>query len=213
MARRGPPASSTHARAGSAARLASMSITESAISACTMPCSSSRSPNASRSRGAVERDVERAAREPEPAHAVRQPRRREAHLGVAEALPDLAEHRVVRRRGSRSKHDLAVPAGRTRGRCVADRAHDLAARGCRRRRGTSSRPRRGSISSAVRAMQMAKAAPSAPVMNHLRAVDHPAAVDALARVVRSIDGSEPAPGAGSVIAKHERTSPAASGRR
>lgn len=64
----------------------------------------------------------------------------------------------------------------------------------------------------VRAMQMAKAAPSAPLMNHLRpSIRQPPPV--LVAVVASARGSDPAPGAGSVIAKQERTSPAASGRR
>jgi hypothetical protein len=61
-------------------------------------------------------------------------------------------------------------------------------------------------------MQIVKAAPSAPVMNHLRPlIDQPPSTRS-ARV-RSIEGSEPAPGAGSVIEKQERTSPAASGTR
>jgi hypothetical protein len=61
-------------------------------------------------------------------------------------------------------------------------------------------------------MQIAKAAPSAPVMNHLvPVIDQPPSMRS-ARVA-SIEGSEPAPGAGSVIAKQERTSPAASGAR
>jgi hypothetical protein len=64
--------------------------------------------------------------------------------------------------------------------------------------------------SSVRAMQMANAAPSAPVMNHLS----PSITQSLpwrtARV-SSMDGSDPAPGAGSVMAKQERTAPLASG--
>ena len=66
--------------------------------------------------------------------------------------------------------------------------------------------------SPVRAMQIANAAPSAPVMNHLRPeIDQPSST--FVAVVASMAGSEPAPGAGSVIAKHERTVPAASGAR
>jgi hypothetical protein len=73
-------------------------------------------------------------------------------------------------------------------------------------------PRPCSIAASVRAMQIAKAAPSAPVVHHLRPViDQPPST--LRASVRSIEGSEPAPGAGSVIAKQERTSPAARGRR
>ena len=64
----------------------------------------------------------------------------------------------------------------------------------------------------VRAMQMAKPAPRAPLMNHLRPSMRQPPSTAVA-VVDSMAGSEPAPGAGSVIAKHERISPAASGRR
>ncbi len=73
-------------------------------------------------------------------------------------------------------------------------------------------PPRSPGSPAVRAMQMANAAPSAPVMNHLSpSMRHPPGTR-VARVV-SASGSEPAPGAGSVIAKQERISPAASGAR
>ena len=61
-------------------------------------------------------------------------------------------------------------------------------------------------------MQIAKAAPSAPLMNHLRPSMTQRSPRRSARVVSS-EGSEPAPGAGSVIAKQERIVPAASGRR
>ena len=73
-------------------------------------------------------------------------------------------------------------------------------------------PRPREMLSPVRAMTIANAAPSAPVMNHLSPsiTQPPSTCRAL---VRSIDGSEPAPGDGSVIAKQERTSPAASGAR
>ena len=61
-------------------------------------------------------------------------------------------------------------------------------------------------------MQIAKPAPCAPLMNHFRpSIRQPSPV--LVAVVDSIDGSAPAPGAGSVIAKQDRISPAASGRR
>ena len=64
----------------------------------------------------------------------------------------------------------------------------------------------------VRAMQIAKPAPRAPVMNHFRpSIRQPSPV--LVAVVDSIDGSAPAPGAGSVIAKQDLISPATSGRR
>ena len=45
--------------------------------------------------GVVGGDVVRADRRAQPAHAVRQARRREAHLRVAEALADLAQHVVA----------------------------------------------------------------------------------------------------------------------
>jgi hypothetical protein len=58
--------------------------------------------------------------------------------------------------------------------------------------------------SEARAMQIAKAAPSPPAMNHLRPViDQPRSTRA--GRVASIEGAGPAPGAGSVIAKPERT--------
>ncbi|MNT33980.1 hypothetical protein D3C72_1699320 [compost metagenome] len=66
--------------------------------------------------------------------------------------------------------------------------------------------------SSVCASTMQKAAPTAPVMNHLwPSMTQPS--PSRRAVVRSIDGSEPAPGAGSVIAKHERMRPSAKGRR
>ncbi|BBB01377.1 hypothetical protein RVR_8758 [Actinacidiphila reveromycinica] len=64
----------------------------------------------------------------------------------------------------------------------------------------------------VRAVTIAKAAPSPPVMNHLRASDtQPARVRRA--VVASWAGSDPVPGAGPVIAEQDRVSPAASGWR
>ena len=64
----------------------------------------------------------------------------------------------------------------------------------------------------VRAMVMKKAAPSAPVMNHLRPLTtHPPST--LVADVASMDGSAPAPGAGSVIAKADLASPRANGCR
>ena len=69
-------------------------------------------------------------------------------------------------------------------------------------------PRR--LSSEVRAIRMKCAAPSAPVMNHLRPVMRylPPFFSALVRI---IEGSEPPPGAGSVMAKDERTLPSTMG--
>jgi len=62
----------------------------------------------------------------------------------------------------------------------------------------------------VRAITMAKAAPSAPVMYHLSPSRTQPSPSREARV-RSMDGSEPAPGDGSVIENDERISPASSG--
>ena len=53
-------------------------------------------------------------------------------------------------------------------------------------------------------MMIANAAPTAPVMNHLHAVDDVVRRRRVTAVVSSIDGSEPAPGGGSVMQKHER---------
>ena len=61
------------------------------------------------------------------------------------------------------------------------------------------------------AMMIAKPAPSAPVMNHLSPL-MTQWLPSCTAVVFSADGSEPAPGAGSVMQKQERMSPRASGR-
>ena len=61
------------------------------------------------------------------------------------------------------------------------------------------------------AMMIANAAPSAPVMNHLAPLITYSSPSRVALDV-SIDGSDPAPGGGSVMQKHERIVPAASGR-
>jgi hypothetical protein len=64
----------------------------------------------------------------------------------------------------------------------------------------------------VRAMQMAKDAVFAPEMNFFSpSMTQPPST--LRAVVCSIDGSEPAPGGGSVIAKQDVVRPAASGAR
>ena len=60
-------------------------------------------------------------------------------------------------------------------------------------------------------MTMPRSAPTAPVISHLRPSMTKSSPSRRA-VVSSIEGSAPAPGAGSVIMKHERISPAASGR-
>ena len=70
-------------------------------------------------------------------------------------------------------------------------------------------PRRAS--SEVRAIRMKCAAPSAPVMNHLRPWMTHLPSFRSARV-RIMPGSEPPPGAGSVMAKDERTLPSTIGR-
>ena len=66
------------------------------------------------------------------------------------------------------------------------------------------------------AMMIANLAPTAPVISHFSpSMTKSPLLPPVSRraVVSSIDGSEPEPGAGSVIIKHERMSPAASGRR
>ena len=70
------------------------------------------------------------------------------------------------------------------------------------------RPRRGS--SEVRAIRMKCSAPSAPEMNHLRPWTRQVSPWRSARV-SIMEGSEPEPGAGSVIAKAERTRPSTIG--
>ena len=60
-------------------------------------------------------------------------------------------------------------------------------------------------------MIIAKLAPCAPVMNHLSPLITQW-LPSFTAVVASADGSEPAPGAGSVMQKHDRMSPRASGR-
>ncbi len=66
---------------------------------------------------------------------------------------------------------------------------------------------------AVRAMQMENAAPSAPVMNHLRPSITQPPPSRLGRRQQHAADPSPAPGAGSVMAKPSGTSPAASGAR
>ena len=73
-------------------------------------------------------------------------------------------------------------------------------------------PRSPTRLASVRAMQIANAAPRAPVTNRLRPLMlQPPGI--LVASVRSSEGSEPAPGGGSLMANAERTAPAASGRR
>jgi hypothetical protein len=74
----------------------------------------------------VDGDVVRPARRAQPAHAVREPRRAEAHLGVAQALAELAEHRAARH-----AHALELDHRMAAGRHRVDRvelAHDPKAR-------------------------------------------------------------------------------------
>lgn len=70
----------------------------------------------------------------------------------------------------------------------------------------------GSLS--VFAMMIARLAPMAPVISHFvpSMTKSPPLWPSRLAVVSSIDGSAPAPGAGSVIMKHERIAPDASGR-
>ena len=115
--------------------------------------------------GVVERDIERAPRKSEPAHAVRQPRRRKARLREAEAETDLAEHGIVGHPAV-VEHELGVPAGE---RAVDRRDAPLDAHaGFAPSTMNIDAPRSPASSSSVRAMQITKAAPSAPVTKRLR---------------------------------------------
>ena len=135
---------------------------------------------------------------PEPAHAVGQARRREPDLGVAGS--PRRPRRGRRRRPTRqsSKTTSAWPPGKARS--MASMTRSIRQPGLSAStRNIVAPPRRSRC-----AMQIAKAAPSAPVMNHLRPlIDQPPSTRS-ARGAGASTGSEPAPGAGSVIAKHER---------
>ena len=180
----------------------------SAICCWAMPRSASREPKSSRRARPGQRDVVSAPGRAEPAHAVGQPGGREPDLGVGEAAADLAQHRVVGT-NSVAQLDRTVPAD---GRRVdgAQVLADLPARVVRvdqehRRALGCADPLRGHDDRERRAVGAGDQV--------LVAVDDPAAVDLPARPSRSAAGSDPAPGAGSVMAKHERTVPSASGRR
>ena len=107
-------------------------------------------------------------------------------------MPDLA---VVAR---------ALPSCRCRGRSPSPRAG-------RSTRNAELRACGGSASGSVRAMRIAKRAPLAPEMNHLWPLITQSSPSFTARVWISV-GSEPET-SGSVMAKHERERPSASGRR
>ena len=109
----------------------------------------------------IEGDIVGAPRLSEPAHAMRQARRRQPHLGIAKALADFAEHVAWPGRAGSLNSSDAVTAGETAVHRVHV-AHDADARPVH-----VGQEHRG------RAVFHARhddriAAPSAPVMNHLR---------------------------------------------
>ena len=146
----------------------------------------------------------------EPAHAVGQARGREPDLGVVEALVDGAEHRVLRDEDvlelqlavtaeEALVEGVDVPGDPQAGRVRVDEEHRGAAPVARA-------PRRARHADRERRAVGAGDEP-------LASVDQPARRVVGVAVVDSAAGSEPAPGAGSVIAKQDRTVPRASGRR
>ena len=162
------------------------SISLSASMKPTPSCSTSGLPKAWRRRGVVGGDVVRAPRRAEPAHAVRQPRRRQPHLRVAEALAELAED-VGRpaRAGPRTRTTAWPP--------VKQRVHVSIVRSMRMPgRSMSARNMVARPSSMLRHDDREARAIGAGD-EPLAAVDHPV-VAVLPAVVCSIDGSEPAPG-------------------
>ena len=148
-------------------------------------------------------DVVRAPRRAQPAHAMRQPRRRQPHLGVAEALARLAQD-VARRHAQivEPHHRVAAREGLVQ---AVHRAHDLDARLVHvgeehRRRAVLALRHDDGEARAIRAGD-----------EPLVAVDHPVIAVLHRRGVQR-RGIGPAPGAGSVMQKQERMSPLASGR-
>ena len=185
-----------------------MSISESANSCCTMPSSASgrRRPSGSAARSRAMSCARRAT--PEPAHAVRHPGGAEPHLRVPEALVHLAEHGVVGDHAA-LEDDLAVPAEQAlvQGVDVPDDLHaGVVGVDEEHRRAAARRPGRRWCGPCRWRSRRRRA----PLMNHLRpSIRQPPSI--LVAVVAQCRGSEPAPGAGSVIAKQDRISPAASG--
>ena len=111
----------------------------------------------------VLRDFDAALGPAEPAHAMRQPRRTKPDLDDLEAVAEAAEHVVV---GDFEavEFELAMAAVLLRAHDL-DAAHDAPARLILVKEKGGEPPR---LSSEVRAARMKCAAPSAPVMNHLR---------------------------------------------
>ena len=160
--------------------------------------------------GIVGGDLLRAGRGAEPAHAVRQPRRAEAHLRILEALA-----RSRRASGRPARADCR--SSRRRGRPASS------CRSCRARARCGSRDRAGrpgtwQAPSADFAMTMPTLAPVGAGDEGLAAVDHPVVAVLHGGRSASSTGSEPAPpsSAGSVMKKAERAAalrPAASRKR
>ena len=107
-------------------RLMRMSISLSASMKPTPSWLTSFAPNTSRSLRVARGDVVRAPRRAEPAHAMRQPRRRQPHLRVAKALARLAEN-IAGRHAQIVEPHHRVAAGERLVEAVHG-AHDLDAR-------------------------------------------------------------------------------------
>ena len=152
-----------------------------------------------------------AAGSPKPAHAMGQPSRREPGLGIAKALADPPEH------GSFRHPEPVEPDHRMATRDVLikrfknpldndpRRIHR-----CQEHRG----PGRAAFVIVGFGHDDCDVAPTAPVISHFSpSMTKSPRLPLMARcaLVFSIEGSDPAPGAGSVIIKHE-CSPAANGR-
>lgn len=191
------------------ARAAAMSISESAIMPCAMPRSASREPNSSRLAARVSAICwARLAMPSQRMQCVIRagPSRTCAYSYPLSTSPSTASSGTTQSSNTTSQW----PPYRLSSRVEMCRTTFVPGFAASTRNMVA--PPRSPGSPEVRAMQMVKPAPSAPVMNHLRPSIRQPPVTLVARVV-SAAGSEPAPGAGSVIAKHERTSPCASGRR
>jgi hypothetical protein len=108
----------------------------------------------------LDRGVMDPSRGTRPAHAVREPRRPQPHLGISKALADLAQHIGGRHPQAAEMHD-AVAA-----REAAVQRIDLALDDDLRVRWMSDR-NIVAVPASVLAMMIANDAPVAPVMNHL----------------------------------------------
>jgi hypothetical protein len=153
--------------------------------------------------------VQRALRHADPAHRVGQAAAGQALLGDDEALA-LAAEQVAHRDAAVGELDDRVAAGGV-GAQPLRLALDLPARGVGRHEDERVVAMPAPSVSLVLATTIENAAPRAPVMHHLRPLMTHSSPSRTADVSRFV-GSEDAT-SGSVIAKHERVRPSASGRR